>query len=291
MTTIKEITSLIKDQLSPLVGDNEARHFIWLLFDYLRSYSPTDLILKEQEMLDTTEIVFINQALDRLIKGEPIQYVLGQTEFMGLPFKVDTRVLIPRPETEELVEWILSEVINERVNVLDIGTGSGCIPIAIKKILSRAKVVAWDVSVDALNVSKENAVINKVDVDFIEEDVFNPKIINQAYFDIVVSNPPYVTNKEKAMMAANVLDNEPHLALFVSDDEPLVFYRAIASLSKNILKPGGKLYFEINQAYGKEVVEMLNNECFVNIILRKDLSGRDRMVRAIWPAAQKMDRN
>ncbi len=291
MTTIKEITSLIKDQLSPLVGDNEARHFIWLLFDYLRSYSPTDIILKEQEVLDTTEIAFINEALGRLMKGEPIQYVLGQTEFMGLSFKVDTRVLIPRPETEELVEWILSEVKNERVNVLDIGTGSGCIPIAIKKNLTKAKVVAWDVSVDALNVSKENAVINKVDVDFIEEDVFNPKIINQAYFDIVVSNPPYVTNKEKAMMAGNVLDNEPHLALFVSDDEPLVFYRAIACLSKNILKPGGKLYFEINQAYGKEVVEMLNSECFVNIILRKDLSGRDRMVRAIWPAAQKMDRN
>lgn len=291
MTTIKEITSLIKDQLSSLVGDNEARHFIWLLFDYLRSYSPTDIILKEQEVLDTTEIAFINEALGRLMKREPIQYVLGQTEFMGLPFKVDPRVLIPRRETEELVEWILSEVKDQMVDVLDIGTGSGCIPIAIKKNISKAKVVACDVSLDALNVSRENAVLNKVDVDFIEEDVFNPKIINQLYFDIVVSNPPYVTNKEKAMMAANVLDNEPHLALFVSDNEPLVFYRAIARLSKKILKPGGKLYFEINQAYGKEVVEMLNNECFVNIILRKDLSGRERMVRAIWPAVQKMDRN
>lgn len=285
MQTIKEATTLIIKSLSPLIGENEARSFVWLLFDYLRGYSRIDLILKDNERLNEEEKNYLDKALLRLMGGEPIQYVLGQTEFMGLTFKVDKRVLIPRPETEELVEWVLSDIENHSLNILDIGTGSGCIPITLKKNISRARIEAWDISSDALNLAKVNALLNKVDVDFREVDVLSAEASTTFPFDIVVSNPPYVTIKEKSEMGVNVLDNEPHLALFVSDEEPLLFYNAIARLSKNILKPGGKLFFEINQAYGNDVVKMLEYEGFVETELRKDLSGRDRMIRAIWPGA------
>lgn len=283
MPTIKEITSLIKESIGPLVGDNEARHFVWLLFDYLRGYSRTDLILKTDELLKPDEVAFVTSALERLRNGEPIQYVLGQTEFLGLTFKVDERVLIPRPETEELVEWILSDIENDKVAILDIGTGSGCIPITLKSNLPNANIEAWDVSIDALNLARENALLNKTTVNFKCVDVLGSSIETALHFDVVVSNPPYVLTDEKLQMAVNVLNYEPHLALFVENHESLVFYNAIASLSKSILKAGGKLYFEINRAFGNEVVEMLQLQGYEAVVLRKDLSGNDRMVRAVWP--------
>jgi release factor glutamine methyltransferase len=285
MPTIKEISSVIKESIGPLVGDNEARHFAWLLLDYLRGYTRTDLILKGDETLKPDEVAFVTGALERLSSGEPIQYVLGQTEFLGLTFKVDVRVLIPRPETEELVEWILSDVENDKVAILDIGTGSGCIPITLKNNLPNASIEAWDVSVDALNLARENALRNKTSVEFKCVDVLDPTVETTMTFDVVVSNPPYVLTEEKLQMAVNVLNYEPHLALFVENHEPLVFYNAIATLSKSILKPGGKLYFEINRAFGNDVVEMLLSQGYDAVVLRKDLSGNDRMVRAVWPGA------
>jgi release factor glutamine methyltransferase len=283
MPTIKEFTNLIKESIGPLVGDNEARHFAWLLFDYLRGYTRTDLILKADETLKADEVAFVNGALERLRNGEPIQYVLGQTEFLGLTFKVDARVLIPRPETEELVEWILSDAENDKVAILDIGTGSGCIPITLKNNLPNASIEAWDISVDALSLARENALRNNAFIEFKCVDVLDPTVETMMTFDVVVSNPPYVLTEEKLQMAVNVLNYEPHLALFVENHEPLVFYNAIGKLSKSILKPGGKLYFEINRAFGNEVVEMLQSQGYEAVVLRKDLSGNDRMVRAVWP--------
>lgn len=283
MQTVSEAVHLIVKRLTPLTGHDEARHFARLIFDYLRGYSRTDLILKETETLLGNEIEFIEKALERLKLSEPLQYVLGQTEFMGLTLKVDQRVLIPRPETEELVEWILSDKSRSSLSILDIGTGSGCIPIALKKHLPLAFVEAWDISPDALSLAGENALLNKTSISFKRVDVLNAEIDNEKFYDIVVSNPPYVTINEKSEMAENVLGYEPHLALFVANEAPLVFYDAIAKLSKRLLKSGGKLYFEINQTFGNEVVEMLASNQFDAVVLKKDLSGRDRMVRAIWP--------
>lgn len=283
MQTVKDAIHSIITNLVPVVGQNEARHFAWLIFDYLKGYSRTDLILKEQERLDLSEIEFIEKTVARLKLGEPLQYVLGQTEFMGLPFKVDRRVLIPRPETEELVEWILSETENEAVHILDIGTGSGCIPIALKKRLPNAYVEAWDISADALSLAGNNALLNKTPVVFKQNDVLNTTADQSPCFDVVVSNPPYVTETEKCDMASNVLDYEPHLALFVPNHAPLIFYAAIARLSKQLLKPGGNLYFEINQAFRVQTSDLLRDEGYTEIVLRTDLSGRDRMIKATWP--------
>lgn len=286
MQTIKDAISQILKSLTPLVGDNEARSFVWLMFDYLRGYSRVDLILKEQEALNAEEKEFLNQALLRLIGGEPIQYVLGKTEFLGFTFKVDKRVLIPRPETEELVEWIVSETHDSHCRILDIGTGSGCIAVTLKKLIPRAEVESWDVSEGALQLAAENAGLNKAEVSFRHRDVLLYQPSGEAVFDVVVSNPPYVRESEKAEMAINVLDHEPSLALFVPDQDPLRFYRAIAQISKKLLKKGGRLYFEINRSYGKEMEQLLLSEGFVEVVLRCDLSGNDRMIRAIWPGGR-----
>jgi release factor glutamine methyltransferase len=228
----------------------------------------------------------IKNILDQLQTGKPIQYILGKTEFYGLPFKVTPSVLIPRPETEELVEWVLSESKESRfknqetLTILDIGTGSGCIPITIKKHLPNAQVSAIDISADALIIAKENAVLNKVDINFIEADILNPIAIRYTQYAILISNPPYVTEQEKAEMHINVLEHEPHLALFVTDNDPLIFYRAVADFALQHLEDKGLLFFEINENLGKQTVELLLDKGFKNIDLRKDMRGKDRMVRA-----------
>lgn len=269
--------------LTPLVGQNEARSFVWLLFDFLRGYSRVDLILKEQELLEADEQSFLNQALLRLLGGEPVQYVLGQTEFLGFTFKVDKRVLIPRPETEELVEWVVSEAYATRCRILDIGTGSGCIPVSLKKLLPQSEVESWDVSAAALQLAAENAILNKAIVTFCHRDILLFQPSGEETFDVVVSNPPYVRESEKAEMAVNVLDHEPDLALFVPDQDPLLFYRVISRVSQQMLKRGGYLYFEINRSFGKEMEQLLLHEGYVDVLIRRDLSGNERMIRAIWP--------
>lgn len=284
MNTVASLSRYIKEQLSGTVEPEELQRFVLLIFDHLRGYNRVDLMMKGKEILSEDEVDIINEAVVRLLKHEPLQYVLGQTEFMGSNIMVNGKVLIPRRETEELVSWILDEHLNDNISVLDIGTGSGCISIAIKQRRPRAVVEAWDISGEALEVAIGNAELNGVEVDFQHRDVLNFRKYELSTKDIVVSNPPYVTEKEKKMMKANVLDFEPHQALFVEDDEPLVFYKAIAELSMVVLRPGGYLYFEINEAYSDELHSILEGFGFKNVVRRKDLSGRWRMVRAIRPA-------
>jgi release factor glutamine methyltransferase len=294
MPSVKQLATYMQSQLNNAVDANELQQFVWLIFDHLRGYSRLDLMMKAEEELSEAEVDFIHKAVERLQGHEPLQYVLGQTHFMDLVFKVNKNVLIPRPETEELVTWILEEHPagvskdrpSEAPHILDIGTGSGCIPITLKKNRPMARVEAWDISEGALETARGNAVLNGVEVDFQLRDVLKYQQYLLSPKHIVVSNPPYVTQREQVKMAQNVLDYEPHLALFVADDAPLLFYRAIAGLSTICLVPGGYLYFEINETYGPEVCEMLKELGFENRVLRKDLSGRDRMVRAIWPASE-----
>lgn len=218
----------------------------------------------------------------RLKSGEPIQYILGKTEFYGMPFMVTPDVLIPRPETEELVEWILAGNRQPGFSVLDIGTGSGCIAVTLAKKTHGANVYAWDISERALKVASENAFLNCVNVRFSLRDIFQP-VDNSPFFDVIVSNPPYVTESEKTTMETNVLGFEPHGALFVPDDHALIFYERIADVALTSLYNGGELYFEINRDKGTEVCGMLRSKGFTHIELRKDISGNDRMVRAIKP--------
>ena len=221
----------------------------------------------------------IENIVRRLRKNEPIQYILGKTEFYGLPFFVTPDVLIPRPETEELVEWILSENTENELSVLDIGTGSGCIPVALAKKMLDADVFAWDISEKALEIATKNAEQNAVNVHFAQQDIFAP-FPEQAVFDIIVSNPPYVPEIEKGTMEENVLDFEPHIALFVPNENPLLFYERIAEIAIKLLKTNGKLYFETNRSKATAVSAMLQEKGFSEIEVRKDISGNERMVRA-----------
>ena len=230
-------------------------------------------------------------ALKALKNHEPIQYIIGQTEFYGLPFYVNENTLIPRPETEELVELILSNTtannhlelveVNNQFNILDIGTGTGCIAISLAKQLPNANVSAIDVSAKALEMANKNAQLNQVDINFIENDILkicNSELDSATKFDIIVSNPPYVRQLEKQQMQDNVLNHEPHLALFVEDENPLIFYRAITQFATKNLKPNGELYFEINEYLGKEMMALLEAFGFKNIQLKQDLFGKDRMI-------------
>ena len=222
----------------------------------------------------------LEEAIKRLEAGEPVQYIVGDVDFYGNIIKVNKNVLIPRRETEELVEKTVNYIkkyLNPNIKVLDIGTGSGCIPIALKKLIPSLEVSAVDISKEALEVATSNASDNNVDIKFIESDVFTN--VDDKY-DCIISNPPYITHKEKVDMEANVLDWEPSLALFVPDEDPLLFYRKIAQLGCELLKEGGSLYFEINRAYGRETSLMLKELGYSQIELKKDSWGNDRMIKA-----------
>lgn len=265
----------------------EAQAITFLLLEGLLQLSKTSVLVNQAICLTTDKKNALAQALARLKNQEPIQYVLGHTEFYGLNFQVKPGVLIPRPETEELVDWIIQDHPAQDLQVLDIGTGSGCIAISLAKNLSPSKVYGLDVSTEALGIAQQNAVANQAKVSFIQDDVLQPQHM-QALFpdqslDIVVSNPPYVTPAEKTQMSANVLEHEPDLALFVPETQPLVFYEAIAQLAFRKLKPGGMLYFEINEQYGQEMKALLQSIGFTNIQLRKDIFGKDRMMRGQVP--------
>ncbi|HHU56890.1 MAG TPA: peptide chain release factor N(5)-glutamine methyltransferase [Bacteroidales bacterium] len=282
MDTVKSGRAYIRERLTPVVGEQEVQQFVRLIFEHLRGYSWTELLLKGEEPLQPEECAFVEEVVARLQRHEPLQYVLGSTEFLGLQLDVGPGVLIPRPETEELVQWILEEQDERRLRLLEVGTGSGCIPIALKHAMPRWEVVAWDVSEIAIEQARGNARKNNVEVTFQMQDVLTYQA-EKARWEVVVSNPPYVTHKEAALMAANVLQYEPHLALFVADHDPLLFYRCIAQVALQELVPGGRLYFEINEAYGAETTALLTSMGFVDVSLRKDLSGRDRMLRAQKP--------
>jgi release factor glutamine methyltransferase len=222
----------------------------------------------------------LQDILARLQKYEPLQYVLGRAPFDGLELEVTPDVLIPRPETAELVAWIAAEARPD-ASILDIGTGSGCIPIALHRRLPGARLTAWDVSEGALVVARRNAAACDAPVRFERCDVLTARDADGRTFDVIVSNPPYICQRERAEMQPNVLEWEPGLALFVPDDDPLLFYRRIAQLGRTLLRPGGQLYFEINRAYGPDTVAMLGGLGYRDITLKKDMEGNDRMIKAV----------
>ena len=278
---IKEYKTQFITNLLPFYDEIEAESFFYLILENQRQLRRIDLALNIDLLFSNEEILIWDAILEKLQLEIPIQYILGTTHFYGLEFNVNENVLIPRPETEELVEWIISSAVNmlkfTNLKILDIGTGSGCIAISLAKNISDAQVFAIDISEKALATAKENADLNEVAVAFIQRNILETNDLEQQ-FDIIVSNPPYVRNLEKAEIKSNVLANEPHLALFVEDNDALIFYRKIAELATKNLSLEGKLFFEINQYLGKETVELLEKMHFKNIELRKDIYGNDRMI-------------
>ena len=268
----------IKKELAGLYPETEVQGFVRLLFELVCGWNYTVQILNKNEIVGESHFQEIEKVVLRLKRFEPIQYILGETEFMELKLKVNPSVLIPRPETEELVSWIIETNTFESPRILDIGTGSGCIPLALKNRIKNAKVSAVDISVKALDVAKKNAIQNNLDVLFFEADILHWENCSWDLFDVIVSNPPYVREIEKQKMRANVLKHEPENALFVSNEDPLVFYRRIAGFAKKYLVEDGKLFFEINEYLGVEMCELLAGFDFINITIRKDINGKDRMI-------------
>ncbi len=279
---IKQYRTQFIKELSPIYDAYEAESFFYLILEDKHKLRQIDLALNHELAFDENDFLIWDDLLKQLKKEVPIQYLLGKTNFYGLDFEVNENVLIPRPETEELVEWIINENASpnksKKIRILDIGTGTGCIAISLAKNLPNAEVFAIDVSKKAIETAKRNAIRNDVDVTFMLLNILETEEFSNQ-FDIIVSNPPYVRNLEKVEIKKNVLDYEPHLALFVEDNDPLIFYRKIASLAKNGLQKNGKLYFEINQYLGKEMVDLLENMDFKNVELRKDIYENDRMVK------------
>ncbi|WP_432671640.1 peptide chain release factor N(5)-glutamine methyltransferase [Flavobacterium sp. SM2513] len=287
--------------LEPIHGIDEAESFFYLILEDKHQMKRIDLALEPNFEFSEEAINVWEELVFQLKKEIPIQYLLENTEFFGLPFIVNESVLIPRPETEELVDWIIKEERkgerlkdgkiegqkNEKIEekkdlkILDIGTGSGCIAISLAKNIPHAQVFAIDVSPEALKVAKSNAEQNNVSVTFLEKDILQTEGFLQQ-FDIIVSNPPYVRNLEKQEIKNNVLEYEPHLALFVEDLDALIFYRKITHLATKNLNDGGQLFFEINQYLGKEMIQLLSEFGFSDIELKQDIYGNDRMTRAVW---------
>ncbi|MDD3721808.1 MAG: peptide chain release factor N(5)-glutamine methyltransferase [Lutibacter sp.] len=276
---IQEFKRYFFSELSNLYPDTEIQSFFTILVEFKLHLSRIQLALEHNFQLDNDDLDFLKNALLKLKNQIPIQYIVGETAFYGMIFKVDKNVLIPRPETEELVEWIVQNHKNSNsLKILDIGTGSGCIAISLAKNLPNAEVSAIDISSEAVNIAKNNADFNKVKVNFIHADILSMKQLENN-FDIIVSNPPYVRELEKAQMQQNVLSNEPHIALFVENENPLLFYDKIADLAKKHLTKNGVLYFEINQYLGTETVDLLKSKGFKHVKLKKDIYGVDRIVR------------
>lgn len=278
---IKQYRTQFIKELAPFYDAYEAESFFYLILEEKHKLRQIDLALNHELVFTEDDFVMWDALLKQLKKEVPIQYLLGKTHFYGLDFEVNENVLIPRPETEELVEWIINENSgtskSKKIKILDIGTGSGCIAVTLAKNLPSATVYAIDVSKKAIEIAKKNAANNNVEVVFMLKNVLELEILKSDY-DIIVSNPPYIRNLEKQEIRKNVLDYEPHLALFVEDDDALIFYRQIASLARKNLSDNGRIYFEINQYLGIETVDLLEKMGFKEIELRKDIYDNDRMI-------------
>jgi release factor glutamine methyltransferase len=289
---LKDYKTHFFNSLKNIQEEQEIESFFFILTEYLHNLKRVDVALNPNFELSDAEVDKWNTILAQLQQEKPIQYITGEAWFYGLQFEVNENTLIPRPETEELVEWILNSPITQHpspITILDIGTGTGCIPISLKANLPQANVSAIDVSEKALEVAKRNAELNKVEINFIQANILEVEDLSilstpnsqlPASIDIIISNPPYVRNLEKQEIKKNVLDYEPHLALFVEDTDALLFYKKIAQLALKNLSPNGLLFFEINQYLGKETVELLESLGFKNIELKKDIYGNDRMVKS-----------
>lgn len=266
--------------LEPLYGNGEARAVTDYVLDVCFGLSKADILCGAVEEMTAEKTAELNKIFGRLMEGEPVQYVLGRAEFCGRWFSVRPGVLIPRPETEELCAWITADSkASASPKVLDIGTGSGCIAITLQLDMPESKVTAWDISADALDVARENAQQLGANVNFVKLDALNAK--PEGEWDVIVSNPPYICEKEKKDMAVNVLEHEPHTALFVPDADPLLFYRAITRLAVQTLSKGGQLYFEINPIYADDTCRMMRAEGMTAVELRSDMYGKQRMAKGV----------
>jgi len=254
----------------------EVASFAYLSIEKILGYSKSDCIIHSNQELTNDNIISFENIISDLKQNIPIQYILGEAHFYDLKFKVNSSTLIPRGETEELVQYIL---LHDFISVLEIGTGSGCIAISIAKN-SNSKITAIDNSIEALEIAKSNAILNSVKINFVLSDVFN--FSETKKYDLIVSNPPYVLESEKKIMDKNVLDYEPHNALFVSDNDPLVYYKEIAKIATNNLNKNGLLFFEINEKYSKQIIELLSNLNFVDIELKKDINGSNRIIKSVF---------
>ncbi len=289
--TLSAVINFYKKELALIYTDSELQNIIrWVLKKQLK-LSASHIATNPDLRINESELTPLQKMCFELKANKPIQYVLGEAEFYKMKFKVNENVLIPRPETEELVEKIISSIAppasHLALYILDIGTGSGCIPIAIKKNISTANVYALDVSDAALEIAKQNALVNNVEVNFFKADILQETVdelilkhTSQNKFDLVVSNPPYVLHSEKETLHHRVLNFEPHLALFVEDSDPILFYRKIALLAKKILKPGGQLWFECHTHYALNVQQMLRNAGYTNVAVHPDLSAMARFTEA-----------
>jgi release factor glutamine methyltransferase len=282
-TKISDVIRFFREELKDSYDPGEVDTFISYCFEAYLGFSKTDLLIKAKDTMSESELLKFNFAVKQLKQQRPIQYILGKADFYNLQFVVNEQVLIPRPETEELVDLIIRELKQTiEPDIIDIGTGSGCIAIALKKNLPAANVVALDISEGALEVAAQNAQMNQTTVSFFKLDILTTHTlpdIAPRQFDCIVSNPPYICFSEKKEMQRNVLEHEPHLALFVPDEAPLLFYKTIADFALIHLKPKGKLYFEINAAYGLETRQMLEKKGFKNVILISDLNNKNRILQ------------
>lgn len=280
--TLVQVRKHIQKMLSEAFPDEQERNVLTsMILQRITGLSKTEIAIQPDFRVNESDIVWLKNALEDLNDHCPVQYVVGYEEFFGLKFNVNKHVLIPRPETEELVKWVLDDHASSNVplSVIDFGTGSGCIAVSLKRNRPDWSVAGIDKSLEALKMAQSNALQNGVEVDFVENDLLDFKPMSRK-FDLVVSNPPYIRNSEKRLMQKNVLEFEPEMALFVEDDDPLIFYRAIAEISKTLLKENGCIYFEINEAFGIETVQMLKEYGYKDVELREDLFGKPRMLKA-----------
>lgn len=277
---MKRLIKQLRDELGALYSQGECDALIRIIALDLLKIGNTTFFLRDEITLDETQQKMLHNAIERLKRAEPIQYIIGETDFCNLTFKVSPSVLIPRPETSELVRWIAAENSARENSILDIGTGSGCIAISLAKMMPQATVTAWDISPEAIETAERNNKLNGTNVTFARQDIFAAEG-EGAKYDIIVSNPPYIKEAEKENMESNVLNWEPHIALFVPNNDPLLFYRQIALKGTQLLKNGGRLYFEINREHGEETCNMLTQYGYTAIELRKDFADNDRMIRAI----------
>ena len=277
--TIHEAKVYIRFELSGFYSKNEIFGLSKIIFSDVFNISSINMLMKEKDTLPQKDIEILKKIVSRLKNNEPIQYIIGKTEFYGLKFNVNKHVLIPRQETEELVDLIILEnIAKQNLKILDIGTGSGCIAISLSKNIKTSQVSALDISKDALKIAKTNSLENNTHISFIQEDILSKNIFINNKFDIIVSNPPYVTNSEKDLIEQNVLAFEPELALFVKDNKPLIFYEQITNFASKNLNKNGKLYFEINENFGNDVQLLLQKYNFKNIRILKDINEKARIV-------------
>lgn len=279
---VKKEQQYLQEKLQACYSAGEAAAIARWIFETRFHYTRLDYCLGKDREFSKDERDDFENIVSRLLENEPVQYILGETEFCGMMFSVNRHVLIPRPETEELVRWIAEDtpLFPSGPRILDLGTGSGCIAVSLARMLPSAQVSACDISEDALCVARENARRLQADVSFFHEDILNPsRIPSEPAWEVWVSNPPYICDRERADMTPNVLEHEPQTALFVPDHDPLLFYRSIALLGQRHLRAGGYLYFEINRAYARQMQDMLERAGYREIVVRKDQYENDRMIR------------